>query len=61
MTNPELKKIQMPILNDQNDVVWDLEFRSLKFIWHLACLRKAPPAEASCGGQALRRRQVLGF
>jgi hypothetical protein len=22
-----------------------------------ACLREAPPAEASCGGQALRRRQ----
>jgi len=21
------------------------------------CLREAPPAEASCGGQALRRRQ----
>jgi hypothetical protein len=24
-----------------------------------ACLREAPPAEASCGGQALRRRQEL--
>jgi len=25
-----------------------------------ACLREAPPAEASCGGQALRRRQGRG-
>ena len=25
---------------------------------HNPCLREAPPAEASCGGQALRRRQA---
>jgi hypothetical protein len=33
----------------------------LVIIWLLACLREAPPAKALCGGQALRRRQVLDY
>jgi hypothetical protein len=28
---------------------------------YLACMREVPPAKALCGGQALRRRQVLGI
>jgi hypothetical protein len=36
----------MPTPNDQNDFIWDLEFRPLKFIWYLACLREAATAKA---------------
>jgi hypothetical protein len=38
MTNPKLQipnNPQAPILNDQNDFVWDLGFWKLGFIWDL--------------------------
>jgi len=38
MTNPKLQflnKLQAPILNDQNDFVWDFGFWKLGSIWDL--------------------------
>ncbi len=46
-------------VGEREGVRGNFKYLWMELIWDLACLREAPPAKALCGGQALRRRQVL--